>query len=178
MPTFDPIDNADAPLHDTDLRAFTEGLAGNGLQSAGDFQITAGTGDMEIDIAPGTAEYDGGTSSLGSTSTKTITAADSSDTRWDAVAYDTGTDSVVIRDGTPGAAAVPDITGDEIYLGKVEIPAGATQITADEIYNWGVAGGGSGSGDFDAADGDTHTVYIQAGSPSSPATDDLWIDTA
>ena len=164
MPTEDPIDNPDAPLHNTDFRAVTEAIAGNGIQSPGDFEITAGTADMDIDIAPGTAEYDGGTSSLGATATTTITAADSDDRRWDAVAWDHATSSVVVRDGTPGAASVPDIQGDEIYLGKVEVPAGATQITAEEIYNWRVtadSGGGGGSDVISSPNGHIPTALLE-----------------
>lgn len=166
MPTEDPIDNPDAPLHNTDFRAVTEAIAGNGIQSPGDFEITAGTADMDIDVAPGTAGYDGGTSSLGSTSTTTITAADANDTRWDTVAWDHATASVVVRDGTPGAAAVPDITGDEIYLGKIEVPAGATSITTDEIYNWRVAaasGGGGGTDVLASPNGHIPTALLEDG---------------
>lgn len=137
MPTEDPFEADQAPLFETHLRAITESLGGNGIVSPGDLEITDGASGMDISIAAGSVEYNGTSYSLGSSTTKTLSTGDGSDDRWDTIAFDTATSSLVVREGTPAAKPVaPDIQGDELLLGVVEVAAGATTIGSGDIYNW------------------------------------------
>jgi hypothetical protein len=117
-------------------RAATEAYAGNGIQSPGDLAVAATATDLEIDIAAGTAIYNGSTASLGAAVTKTLSGG-GTDPRYDTVAFDAGTASVVVREGTAESNPVPpDLQGDEVLLAVVFVAAGATDVADADIYNW------------------------------------------
>lgn len=131
------------PLFEVQFRAVTEALAGNGVLNNGDFQVTDSTNAMDIDIAAGTAYYVATEYSLGAAVTKTLAAADGTYDRWDTVAFDTAANDgttgphVDVITGTAEANPTPpDITGDQILLGIVYVPAGATDVGASNILNW------------------------------------------
>ena len=125
------------PLFETQLRAVTESLAGNGVVSSGDLALSAGTANREIDYAAGTVyyiatEYDETAGSV------TVSAGDANYDRWDTVAYDTAAPGVVVHEGTPAAnPEPPDVSGDEVLLGVVYVPQNFDDVfTADQILNW------------------------------------------
>ena len=117
-------------------RAATEAYAGNGIQSPGDLAVSATATDLEIEVAAGTAVYNGNTASLGAAATKTLSGG-GADPRYDTVVFDAGTASVTVREGTAESNPVPpDLQGDELLLAVVFVAAGATDIAAADIYNW------------------------------------------
>lgn len=126
------------PLHEVQFRAITEGLVGNGVVNAGDLELTAGAGSMEIDAAAGTVFYIATEHSYaGAAPAVTLSAGDPDDDRWDTIAFDTSTDSVVAHEGTPAAnPTAQDISGAEILLGVVYVAAGATDVGDSNILNW------------------------------------------
>jgi len=140
MPTTDPpeFQLADVPIRWFPVleHATVEAIAGNGIQSAGDFQVTATATDLELQVAAGTAVYQGATSSLASATTLTVTSGDSSD-RWDTVVWDHGTASASIKTGTAGATPTPPtLSGDEVLLAVVYVESGATDVADSDTYNW------------------------------------------
>lgn len=140
MPTADQIEwPQDEPLFEVHWRAISEGLIGNGVKDAGDFEVTATANNREVSIAAGTAFYQASESTLGSSTTKTHSAGDGSNDRWDIIAYDTGTDSVTKREGTAAAnPEPPDIQGDEILLAVIKVPQNfdAPFDNDTHIFNW------------------------------------------
>jgi hypothetical protein len=126
------------PLFDVQLRAISESLAGNGVLSNGDLEVTAGTNAMEIDVAAGTAYYLATEYTYGGASpAATLSTGDGTDDRWDTVAFDTATTSVTVYEGTPELyPTADDIQGDELLLAIVYVPAGATDIDNSNILNW------------------------------------------
>jgi hypothetical protein len=125
------------PLFEVQWRTVTESLAGNGIVNNGDFEVTATATDMEISVAAGTAFYVGSNYNLGATETHVLSDGDANDDRWDTVYFDTGTASSGVREGTPAAnPEPPDISGGELLLAVVYVPAGATNISDQEILNW------------------------------------------
>ncbi len=125
------------PLFEVQWRAVAESLAGNGVRSATDLEVTATANDLEIQVASGTAYYLASESTLGSASTFTLSAGDGSSDRWDTVYYDTGTDSAGVREGTPAASPEPpDVQGDELLLAVVYVPANATDVPDSDVLNW------------------------------------------
>lgn len=139
MPTTPDIDANGAPIFEVQLQALTEGINGNGVQDKTDLTVTAGSGDLELDISSGTAVYDGATSSLGATTTVTLSSGDATNDRWDTVVYDVGAGSVVVREGAPDQyPSAPNLQGDDVLLAVVSVEAEATAITTSDIYNWRV----------------------------------------
>ncbi|AGC34505.1 T4 gp9/gp10-like baseplate protein [Haloarcula virus HVTV-2] len=125
------------PLFEVQWRTVTESLAGNGIVNNGDFEVTATATDMEISVAAGTAFYIGSNYNLGAAETHVLSDGDANDDRWDTVYFDTGTSSSGVREGTPAAnPEPPDISGGELLLAIVYVPAGATNISNTEILNW------------------------------------------
>jgi hypothetical protein len=76
--------------------------------------------------------------------------------------------------------------GVDVEDGGSTVVAGASAInmatnlsvTDDGDGTVSVDASGGGSGDFVSGDGNTHTISIQSSAPSSPNTDDLWVDTS
>ncbi|AGM11741.1 hypothetical protein HCTV5_135 [Halovirus HCTV-5] len=125
------------PLFEVQWRTVTESLAGNGIVNNGDFEVTATATDMQIQVAAGDAFYIGTTYTLGAAETHTLSDGDANDDRWDTVYFDTSTTSSGVREGTPAAnPEPPDIQGGELLLAVVYVPAGATNISDQEILNW------------------------------------------
>lgn len=117
-------------------RAATEAYAGNGIQSPGDLAVTATATDLEIEVAAGTAVYNGDTASLGTAVTQTLSGG-GTNPRYDTVAFDAGTASVVVREGAAESNPIPpDLQGDELLLAVVFVAAGATDVADADIYNW------------------------------------------
>jgi len=142
MPTSPAIDANGQPLFDIQLRALSEGRDGNGVAGQSDLKVTDGTGDNESDIASGTAYYDGSSGSIGSTTTKTHSDGDGSNDRWDLIAFDVSSDSVVLREGTAAADPVPpDLQSNEVLLALVYIESSQTDFGSGDIVNWRILGG-------------------------------------
>lgn len=128
-----------SPLFDVSFRAISEAFAGNGILASGDFAITEGTADMDLDVAAGTAWYNGSEYSEGTVTTLTVAAADATNDRWDTVVYDTAatTPAPTIRTGTAGATPEPpDLQAGDLLLGYAYVPAGATDVPSANIYEW------------------------------------------
>lgn len=140
MPEADQLEwPQDEPLFEVQWRAISEGLAGNGVKDAGDFEVTATVNTRETSIAAGTAFYTNSETSLGAATTKTHSIGDGTNDRWDTLAWDTATSSVVLREGTPAAnPEPPDLTGDEILLAVVKVPQNFDSAFDDatHIFNW------------------------------------------
>jgi len=126
------------PLHHVQFRAISEGLSGNGILSNTDFEVTAGTNALEIDIASGTMYYQGTEYDYaGESPAVTLTQGDGTYDRWDTIAFDTATPDVVKHKGAPSSTPEPpDISGGEVLLAIVYVPAGATDIDNSNILNW------------------------------------------
>ena len=125
------------PLFEVQWRAVAESLAGNGVRSASDLEVTATATDLEIQVAAGTAFYLASESVLGAAETHTLTAGDGTYDRWDTVYFDTATDSSGVREGTPEAdPEPPDVQGDELLLAVVYVPQGATDVPDEDVLNW------------------------------------------
>ena len=125
------------PLFETQWRAVTESLAGNGVLNAGDLQLTPGTATREVAYAAGTVYYVA-TQYNESAGTVTVSAGDANEDRWDTIAYDTATPGVEVKEGTPAAnPEPPDVDGDEILLGVVYVPQNFDDVlAASQILNW------------------------------------------
>jgi len=130
------------PLFDVQFRAISEALGGNGVVSPTDLEPTAGTGDLDVNVASGTAYYGGSEYTLGSASTVTLSAGGSTGSRWDTVYFDTATTSVGVREGQVGDPAngvypsPPDVQGDEMLIAVVHVTADTTIIDANDIQDW------------------------------------------
>lgn len=137
MVTTDTLEaDATLPYHPVLLSTHSEALAGNGIKANGDFQVTATATDLEIQVVAGTWISGGTETSLGSATTKTLSGGGTDD-RWDTIAWDTGTSSVTVKQGTEGTAPVaPDVSGDEVLLAVVYVASGATDVADSDIYNW------------------------------------------
>lgn len=125
------------PLFEVQWRAVAESLAGNGVRSASDLEVTATATDLEIEVASGTAYYLASESTLGSAETHTLSGGDGTYDRWDTVYIDTGTDSSGVREGTPAAdPEPPDVQGDELLLAVIYVPSRATDVPDSDVLNW------------------------------------------
>ena len=131
------------PLFGVNFRAISESLAGWGVVSNGDFRVSAGSGGLEIDVDSGVMFSGGEEYEHGSPTTKTLSAGDGSNDRWDTVYFDTAASddsvspSVGVHEGTPGQyPEPPDVTGDEVLLALVYVPSGAADIASESILNW------------------------------------------
>lgn len=125
------------PLFETQWRAVTESLAGNGVVSSGDLALTPGTNNREVDYAAGTVYYIA-TEYDETAGTVTVSAGDANNDRWDTIAYDTATPGVEVKEGTPAAnPEPPDIDGDEVLLGVVYVPQNFDDVlAASQVLNW------------------------------------------
>ena len=125
------------PLFETQWRAVTESLAGNGVLDNGDLALTAGTANREVDYAAGTVYYVA-TQFNESAGSVTVSAGDANEDRWDTIAYDTATPGVEVKEGTPAAnPEPPDVDGGEILLGVVYVPQNFDDVlTSSQILNW------------------------------------------
>jgi len=166
------------PLFQTTLRAFAEGLDGNGILDAGDLEVTAGTNANALDVAATTTAlwYDGADHTYaGGTNVLTLSDNTSGDPRWDLVYFDTSTDTPDVREGTP--ATNPDLPAPqagEVVLAAVHLPDGTTDVTDVQIKNYRVHGSEAGetrlddsAGDYssDTVEGAFTEVVRQAGDP-------------
>lgn len=126
------------PLFDVQFRAISESLAGNGVLSNGDLEVTDGTNALEIDVAAGTLYYVATEYTYaGASPAATLSGGDGTYDRWDTVAFDTGTSSVVVHEGTPEQYPTPPgISGGEVLLAIVYVASGATDIAPADILNW------------------------------------------
>jgi len=142
MPTTPTIDVDGQPVHDVQLQALSEADDGNGVGGQSDLTLSNGTADMDVDVASGIGYYDGTETSLGSSTTKTLSTGDATDDRWDTIAFDVSTGSVVVHEGTPAAApGPPGLNADEILLGVVYVAAETTALDAADIVDWRLVGG-------------------------------------
>ena len=125
------------PLFETQWRAVTESLAGNGVLDSGDLALTPGTANREIDFAAGTVYYVA-TQYNETAGSVTVSAGDANEDRWDTIAYDTATPGVEVKEGTPAAnPEPPDVDGGEILLGVVYVPQNFDDVlTSSQILNW------------------------------------------
>jgi len=135
------------PLFEVQWRAVAESLAGNGVRSASDLEVTATATDLEIQVASGTAYYLASESTLGAaethtlsagpTTTTTVNGSEVEDERWDTVYLDTSTESSGVREGTPAPdPEPPDVQGDELLLAVVYVPHAATDVPDSDVLNW------------------------------------------
>jgi hypothetical protein len=137
MPEAPQIALEGEPLLNIHLRALTEGIAGNGVVNQTDLEVTVGSGDLDIDVAAGGVYLDGAEYSYGGgTSVATLSTGDGTYDRWDTVAFDTGTLSVVVHEGTPAQyPTASDIQPGEIALAAIYVASGATAISSGDITN-------------------------------------------
>jgi hypothetical protein len=125
------------PLFEVQLRAVTEGLAGNGVRAPVDFEISPTANVREVDVGGGTAVYLGTEASASGTSL-TVGVGDGTYDRWDTIYFDTAASTIGLRAGTPAAAPEPaTLQGDELLLGVVYVPQGFDDVLPDGyVHNW------------------------------------------
>lgn len=156
MPQTPLLDANGQPIFETQLQAISEAAAGNGVVAPGDLAVSAGTGDLDLDVAAGEVVRDGATVSLGP-ATLATSAGDASEDRWDIVVADAGAGSLAVREGTPAQYPSPPALGsDDVLLAVVSVEAEATQVTDADILSWRLQGGLGGP--FDALDDGTTVV--------------------
>lgn len=131
------------PLFEVQWRAVAESLAGNGVRSASDLEVTATANNREIQVAAGTVYYLASEYSIGAAETHTLTSGDATYDRWDTVVFNTNASdgttgpTTAVREGTPAAdPEPPDVQGDELLLAIVYVPAGASDIPDSDVLNW------------------------------------------
>lgn len=156
------------PLFELNLRAIAEALAGNGISASGDFHISATANDMEIQIAQGTARYNGSDYTNGGSETIVLPTGDSSYDRWDLVYFDIANTETRVRNGSASQYPEPPALGSsELLLGIVLVPATATNIDDSHILNWRAEAGAAGfTGSHtdlsDITSDDHHTRYADS----------------
>jgi len=148
------LDANGQPIFEVQLQALSEAAAGNGVASPSDLEATAGTADLDVDVAAGDVVYDDTTTSFTAT-TLTLSAGDTED-RWDIIVADTAAGTVTAREGTAAQYPTPPALGsDDVLLAVVFVEASATQIADSDILSWRFQGG---QGVIDALDGGTTVV--------------------
>lgn len=137
MPEAPQVSIEGGPVLDTIIRALTEGIAGNGVLAPGDLEVTAGSSSLDIDVSAGDAYLSGSQYSYGGgTSVAILNSGDATYDRWDTVAFDTGTTSIVVHEGTAEQyPTAPDIQSGEIALAIIYVAANATAISDADITN-------------------------------------------
>lgn len=126
-----------AVIFQADVDALVAGQAGTGVDSGG--AVTAqGAPDMTVAVAAGVARIGGVPVTIGAGNVA-ITAADGTHPRIDLVVVDdTGTKDAV--DGTAAASpAAPALPVDVALLAQVYVPAGDTDVDANQIVDKRVA---------------------------------------
>lgn len=124
------------PVFPVTFRAFSEGMYGHGVIAATDLEATDGTGDFEIDVAPGSVIYDGTLYELATVSTVSLNAPNT-DPRWDLIYFDTADQTVNIRTGSPSVTPQPgDLQSGEVMIAYIVVMPDAEFITDSEIRNW------------------------------------------
>lgn len=125
------------PLFEVMWRSVSESLAGNGILTNTDLEVTATANTLEIQVASGTAYYIGTEYTLGTAETHTLTSGDGTYDRWDTVYFDTATTSSGVREGTAQSnPEPPDIQSDELALAFVYVPSSASDVSGSNILNW------------------------------------------
>jgi hypothetical protein len=126
------------PLFDVQFRAISESLAGNGVLTNSDLEVTDGTDPLEIDVAAGTAYYVATEYNFGGASpAATLSGGDADYDRWDTVAFDTADSTITVHEGVAEQYPTPpDIAGGELLLAIVYVPAGASDVGSSNILNW------------------------------------------
>jgi hypothetical protein len=178
MTTTPPLDSNGAPVFESQLQAFLEGIDGNGVVPGqfNELAVTDGSGDLEVDVATGVAVYDGTASLHGSPTTLTHAGGNPSDDRWDIVVFDVNAGSPTIKQGTAAANPTPPSIGtDEVLLALVYIQSGATDFGPGDIYTWRVPVGGIAIADnggqvLPSATGIDFADGLRAGSSGSAVT--------
>jgi hypothetical protein len=125
------------PLFEVQWRAITESLAGNGVLTNTDFEITTTATTRQVNVSSGTLYYLATEYSF-SGGTLTLSSGDSTYDRWDTIYFDTSTTSIGVREGTAQQyPEPPDISGDEFLLGVVYTPQSFdSTFSSDQILNW------------------------------------------
>jgi len=138
MPSAEPFEwPQGTPLFEVMWRSVTESLAGNGIVSNGDLEVTATANALEIQVAAGDYFSVATTYTLGAAETHTLSAGDGTHDRWDTVWFDTGTGASGVTEGTPAAdPEPPDVTGDQEPLAFVYVAQNASDVTDAEVLNW------------------------------------------
>lgn len=148
------LDANGQPIFEVQLQAMSEAAAGNGVASPSALEPTAGTADLDVDVAAGDVVYNDTTTSFTAT-TVTLSAGDTED-RWDIIVADTAAGAVTVREGTAAQYPTPPALGsDDVLIAVVFVEASATQIAGSDILSWRLQGG---QGVIDALDGGTTVV--------------------
>jgi hypothetical protein len=127
------VADGDFPFADEWNAVAVDALQGTRVQTGCDVS-PGGTDDLTLSVSTGVVEigYDG--TEVGAQSV-TLQSADSDDDRYDLVVVgaDATADAVV---GTPSATPqAPAIPTDHCLLAIVEVPAGATGVTDESVYD-------------------------------------------
>lgn len=126
------------PLHANAFLSSTDAVLGTGVVAGvgSELEVTdGGTNDMDISIGSGDAVVGGTGVSKGTSTTKTLNAADSTDPRYDTVEMDsTGTISVKTGNAASNPAA-PLRTAGSIVLAVIRVGAGVSGVTNSDIYD-------------------------------------------
>lgn len=171
------------PLHANAFLSSTDVVLGTGIVSGvgGELEVTdGGTDDMTISIADGDAVVGGTDVSKASATSKTLTAADSTNPRYDTVEMDsTGTISVKTGNATSNPPA-PLRTSGSVVLAVIRVDAGVSGVTNSDIYDQrSVAETGSfvGSGTItstEIADGSIQEVDLGFNPGATAGEKALW----
>ncbi|UTF55974.1 hypothetical protein [Natronosalvus rutilus] len=147
------------PLFPVTFRAFSEGIYGHGVIGIGGLEATAGSGDWDVDVAAGEVQYDGQRFEHAAADTLTVNQPDA-DPRWDVVYFDTATESVGIKTGTPGSTPQPEGIGDgEVLIAYIEVDTDMPNLTDEDVRNWRTRPQPAANAPLDHNDVDGQTVH-------------------
>jgi len=123
-------------LFGNEVNALSDAVDGSGVLSSTALAVTdGGSTDMSISIAAGKATVAGTSVSKGSSTSKTLAAADPDDPRYDTVVIDS-TGAISVKTGTPAPTpAAPTRAMGELALACVRVDAGVSGVSDSGIYD-------------------------------------------
>jgi hypothetical protein len=127
-----------SPLFEVQWRTVASSLAGDGVVSPTDLEVTATANALEIEIASGEVFYQDAKYTFSGPKTITLSSGDGTYDRWDTVYFDVGTTDALVYEGTPAAdPEPPDLSAaDELLLAVVYVPQNATDVPDSDVLNW------------------------------------------
>jgi hypothetical protein len=179
------------PFQEQFLTAVTEGLGGGGVVGRTDLKVSAKSDNSGVDVASGDLWQPDSTISFSSASLS-ASGGDSTYDRWDLVAANTSTDTLVYNEGTAESNPTPPFPGsNEFPLAFVFVPANGG-VESSNVFNWrppasqlqdirGVDDSSASAGQlliYHGTDGEFQAASLGAGNGLSTTTGDASLSLA